>query len=357
MTDAASPQQLTDRQEKILALIVQTYVRRPEPVGSKSLTEIGMNVSSATIRNEMATLEALGFISQPHTSAGRIPTESGYRYFVRRLLDETELTPAERKAIADEFEKHARDLDSGLQIAVTTLARTAPGAALVTKPQVVSAQFKHVELIATQGRTVLLVLVLHGGSVLQQMLTLAEMLPQATLSAAAGRLNLLGERLTAEQIRQKARDVDQPLDREILELVADTMADADTPPLTVAYRDGLTEMLPEFDASEGMQQAIRIMEERTLSGAIAAGAAGHLGEKLDGVSVVIGGEGQFHEARHLSLIVARYGINGKATGILGVLGPTRMRYGRAIASVRYVAGLMSGMLIDIYGVGDANPEG
>jgi heat-inducible transcriptional repressor len=352
MSDASSLHQLTDRQEKILALIVQAYVRRPEPVGSKSLTEIGMNVSSATIRNEMAALEALGYISQPHTSAGRIPTESGYRYFVRRLLDETELLPAERKSIADEFETHARDLDSGLQLAVSTLARTAPGAALVTKPQALNSQFKHVELISTQGRTVLLVLVLYGGSVLQQMLTLAETLQQSALSAAAARLNLIGDKLTADQIRQKARTADQALDREILELIADTMADADSQPLMVAYRDGFTEMLREIDASEGVTQALRVMEEKTLFGTIAAGA---VGEQLDGVNVVIGGEGQYNEMRHLSLVLARYGINGQTTGMLGVLGPTRMRYGRAIASVRYVAGLVSGMLINIYG--EADPEG
>jgi heat-inducible transcriptional repressor len=346
MTDVPNPQQLTERQEKILALIVRSYVTRAEPVGSKALTESGMNVSSATIRNEMAELEALGYISQPHTSAGRIPTETGYRYFVRRLLDEGELPDEERRLIAEKFQSHTGDLDSGMRLAVATLARATHGAALVTKPQSSNGQFKHIELISTQGRLVLMVLVMYGGTVQQQMLTLAEPLSQEALSAVAARLNATCDRLTGEQIRQRARTLDTPLDREIMELVAETLAGVDAPP-AVAYREGLTGILGEFEASEGVQQAVRVLEEDNLLGAI---AGEQLGETVGGVQVVIGGEGRWQEVRHLSLVLTRYGVGNQATGMLGILGPTRMRYGRAIASVRYVAGLMSGMMTTLYGV-------
>lgn len=345
MVDEPTLAQLTDRQENILALIVRAYVTRPEPVGSKSLTEMGISSSSATVRNEMAVLEELGYISQPHTSAGRIPTETGYRYFVRRLLHDSELTADEQKTIADQFQARTGDLEAGLRLAVATLARTTHGAALVTKPQTASGQFKHIELISTQGRLVLMVLVMYGGTVRQQMLTLAETLAQDALSAAATRLNALCDKLNHDQIRQKARILDTLLDRELMELVAETMTDHDSIP-AVAYREGLTGIVSEFEASEGVQQAVRVMEEGSLLGAI---VGDQVGAQVGEVKVVIGGEGRWEEIRHLSIVLTRYGVDNQMTGMIGVLGPTRMRYGRAIASVRYVAGLMSGMLVNWYG--------
>lgn len=344
--DAVNPPQLTERQEKILALIVREYITRPEPVGSKYLADSGLNVSSATIRNEMAMLEELGFLASPHTSAGRVPTETGYRYFVKRLLTEGDLTPEEQRTISDEFHNSAADLESWMRLAVATLARTSHSAGLVTTPHALNSQFKHVELISTQGRLVLMVLVLYGGSVRQQMLTLAEALSQDTLSAVASRLNAVFDTLNSEQIRRKGRTFDAALDREVTDLIADTMYGADQRQHVVAYRDGLSDVLAEFTESEAAQQALRILEEHTVLSAIVSDPSG---EQINGVRVVIAGEGRWAEVRHLSLVLAGYGVIGQATGTLGVLGPTRMRYGRAIASVRYVAGLMSNLLIDVYG--------
>ncbi len=344
--DAVTPPQLTERQEKILALIVRAYITRPEPVGSKYLADTGLNVSSATIRNEMAVLEELGLVISPHTSAGRIPTEGGYRYFVKRLLNEVELSAEEQQTISADFHNSSADIEGWMRLAVSTLARTARSAALVTTPRANNIQFKHVELISTQGRLVLMVLVLYGGSVRQQMLTLADVLPQETLSTAANRLNSLCDTLNSEQVRLKGRTLDLPLEREVMELIAETLSDADSRQHVVAYRDGLSDVLAEFTESEAAQQALRFMEGQTLLSAIFSDAPG---EQIDGVQVMIGGEGRFAEVRHLSIILTRYGVTGQATGMLGVLGPTRMRYGRAIASVRYVAGLMSHLLIDVYG--------
>ncbi len=345
--DAMILPQLTERQEKILALIVREYTTRPEPVGSKYLADTGLNVSSATIRNDMVVLEEMGYIASPHTSAGRVPTEAGYRYFVKRLLNEVELSAEEQRGIADEFHKSA-DVQGWMRQAVATLARTAHSAALVTAPYASSSQFKHVELIATQGRLVLMVLVLYGGNVRQQMLTLADSLVQEVLSATASRLNALCDGLTAEQIRLKARTLDSPLEREVIDLIADTMQDADAYQHAIAYRDGLSDVLSEFTESAAAQQALRVLEEHSLIGAIFSEMLGEQSADVQDVQVVIGGEGRWSEIRHLSLVLTRYGVIGQATGMLGVLGPTRMRYGRAIASVRYVAGLMSHLLMDVY---------
>ena len=344
--DAADLPQLTERQEKILALVVQEFTNRPEPIGSKYLAEHFITtVSSATIRNDMATLEDLGFVAAPHTSAGRVPTEAGYRYFVRRLLNERELPEAEQQRIAEEFTQVSGDMAAWLRLAASSLARTSRSAAVVTAPRAFTSQFKHVEFIATQGRLVLMVMVLHGGDVRQQMLTLANVLPQEILSAASTRLNAIGEGLTGEQIRAKVRSADQELDRELLEIIADTLEEADNKQYPEAYRDGLSNVLPEFMESEGAQQALRLMEESPLLAGLFSEA---LNYNIGHVEVLIAGEGRWQQVRHISVVLSRYGVTGQASGTMAVFGPTRMRYGRAISAVRYVSGLISSLLVEVY---------
>ncbi|MCS6870166.1 MAG: heat-inducible transcriptional repressor HrcA [Anaerolineae bacterium] len=344
--DAAGLPELTERQEKILALIIREYTNKPEPVGSKFLAETHLsNLSSATIRNEMARLEELGLLAAPHTSAGRVPTEVGYRYFVRRLLSD-ELLPDEKQAIDSAFAPVANDLESGLRLAATLIARNAQGAALVTSPRAVSSQYKHLALLSTQGRVVMMVLVLHGGEVRQQMLTLAEPPSQELLSAIANQLNALCEGLNAEQVRSRAKQVENELAREIIEVIADVMDEADHAPVRFAYREGVSEVLTLFTESAGAQQAIRAIEEPQVLQDIVA----ELPDQAIGqVRVIIGGDGRWHDIQHLGMVISRYGVPKQTTGALLVLGPTRMRYGRAVATVRHVAGLISGMLLTIYG--------
>ncbi len=345
--DAIEPTHLTERQEKILALVVREYINKPEPVGSKYLADNFLtNISSATIRNDLAALEELGYVTAPHTSAGRVPTEAGYRYFVKRLLDEGELPAEEQKSIANEFSQAPNEIEQWMQFSAATLARTSRGAALVTAPYAHSSQFKHLELISTQGRLVLMVLVLNGGNVRQQMLTLADALPQEALSIAAQHLNIVCDGLTVDQLHAKLRVIDNELERDILEILVDTLDETDHREHVTTYRNGLSDMLTEFTESEGRQQALRLMEEHSvLTGILSEALSNDIGH----VQVVIAGEGRWNEVRHLSMVLSRYGISGRATGTLTVLGPTRMRYGRAISAVRYISGLMSNFLFDIYG--------
>jgi heat-inducible transcriptional repressor len=351
--DAAETPQLTERQERILALVVREYTTNPEPVGSKLLAEKFLtNISSATIRNDLAVLEELGYVVSPHTSAGRIPTEAGYRYFVKRLLDEGELPEEEQQIIANEFSLIPTNVEQWMQHAVITLARASRGAALVTSPRAVSSQFKHIELISTQGRLVLMVLVLYGGDVRQQMLTLAETLTQDELSAATRHLNNICDGLTGAQMRTRVRAADKELEREVLDIIADVLEETDHKQNFVTYREGLSDVLPEFTESEGAQQVLRLLEERSILSGIVSEV---LDQRLGRVEVVIAGEGRWNEVTHLSMVLSRYGVHGQATGTLGILGPTRMRYGRAISAVRYVAGLMSNLLVDVYGPSQIEP--
>jgi len=350
--DADHLPELTKRQETILGLIVRAYTEKPEPVSSKHLAEAyTLGVSSATIRNEMSVLEELGYIRAPHTSAGRIPSENGYRYFVSRLLDHSALSKSEETHIAERFRALPTSVEQWMRFAATMLARTARSASLVTSPTVESARFKHVELVSIQGRLVLMVLVLHGGMVHQRMLNLAEPIPQSRLADVAAHINTLLLDLYANQIRLKG--VQLPLlEREIVELIAELMERADTQPAQTIYQDGLSEIISTFQDDEGALQAVRVFEERAFLDIL----LGELGSEAvnDDIRVIVAGDGHYEELNRLSFVFSSYGIPGKMSGAIGVLGPTHINYGRAISSVRYVSSVMSGMLEDLYQLGDAS---
>ncbi len=339
--------ELTPRQKMVLSLVVREYVKSASPVSSRALvTHYGLQVSTATVRNELARLEELGYLTHPHTSAGRVPTHKGYNHFVERLLGEVELPLHERRTIAHQFHQARRDFEQWMPLAASVLARTARGAALATAPQAAQSCYKHLQLISTQGRLVLLVLVLRGGTVKQQILTLPEPLNQEALNEASDRMNQHLNGLTADEIQLHLRDL-PPFEANVAELVMDIMHRADTRTAGIVYRDGLSEVLqqPEFSEGEHAQGLIRVMEEQSFLEAVLADA---LSPEIGNVRVLIGGEGRWDELRACSLVLGRYGVAGFATGALGVVGPTRMLYGRAISVVRFVAGLLSDMVYDMY---------
>ncbi len=345
MRETVSP--ITARQKTILALIVREYTETAQPVGSKRLTDrYSLGVSSATVRNEMATLTDSGYLRQPYTSAGRIPTEVGYRYFVRRLLGETELPMAEKRLISHQFHQVPIDMDEWLRLSASILAQHSSVASLVTTPRPERALFKHLELISIKDRQVLLVLVLQGGDVRQQMLTLSDIWDQTKLAMTAAEITKLCAGMDAQDIQlQSERKSD--LLQDISRLVAEMMALADEVWTGEIYRDGLTNVLaqPEFAGSESARPALRLLEERGFLDEVLAHV---LSPNINGVQVMIGGEGGWEELRDCSMVLTRYGAPDFAVGALGVLGPTRMAYGRTISTVRYVAGLLSELVIETF---------
>ena len=155
--------ELTERQKLILALVIRDYIETAQPVGSKHLPEAyDLDVCSATVRNEMLALTDMGYLRQPHTSAGRVPTEEGYRYFVRQLMGQTELPATTKRTITHQFYQAGHDVDRWMRLAASVLAHQSQAASLVTAPHPEQARFKHLELIGTSGRQVLMVLVLVG---------------------------------------------------------------------------------------------------------------------------------------------------------------------------------------------------
>ncbi len=340
-------EELTPRQETLFGLLVQEYVKTAAPVGSRTLVErYGLQVSPATVRNDLARLEELGYLAHPHTSAGRVPTDEGYRYFVARLLDDVVLPAHEQRTIAHQFHQARQEYEQWMPLAASVLMHTARSAALVTAPQVAESRYKHLQLIATQGRLVLLILVLRGGMVKQQMLNLVEPLEQQVLSEASDRLNQLCAGLSAGEIEARLETL-PPLEAEVARLVVDVMHNADLGAGGQVYRDGLSAVLeePEFAEGERAHGLLRVLEERSYLESILSDV---LGPEVGHVRVVIGGEGRWEELRACSMVLVRYGVTGFATGALGVVGPTRMFYGRAISAVRFVAGLLSDLVYDLY---------
>jgi heat-inducible transcriptional repressor len=341
-------EELNSRQQMILGLVVREHVSTAAPVGSKGLADkFKLGVSSATIRNELARLEEMGYLTHPHTSAGRLPTEKGYRYFVERLMGDSELPLDERRTIAHQFHQVQQDVEQWMRLAAAVLARTARNAALITAPQASRARFKHVQLISTHGQMVLLILVLQDGSVKQEMLTLAQTLSQESLDEVSRRVNNTCENLSAEGIAT-LRPTLPAFEAEISGVLADILQQTELRTTSPVYRDGLAEVLkqPEFERREESETLLRVMEAH--SSVLEEVLANAVSPYVGGVQVVIGGEGRWQELRDYSLVLARYGVPDQATGALGVLGPTRMPYGRAISAVRYVADLMSDLISDLY---------
>ncbi len=338
---------ISERQETILALVIHHYIDSAQPVGSKRLvTLFRLGVSPATVRNEMATLGDVGLLTQPHTSAGRIPTEEGYRYFVHKLLGDTDLSTDEKHTISHQFHQAKGNIEDWLRLAASILARRSSVASLVTAPHPDSAIFKHLELIATQRRQVLLVLVLEGGEVHQQMLTIETPDDQTRLSDLASQISQLCLGKSAVAIARMSAG-EKGLLGQILAYVAQIMKHADSLSAGEIYRDGLANVLgqPEFAGSEEARNALRLLEERSFLEEVVSKV---LSPKVGGVQVVIGGEGAWDELKDCSIILSRYGAQGYATGALGVLGPTRMAYGKIISTMQYVARIMSALVRDTF---------
>jgi len=346
---------LTERQRILLTLIVREYIETAQPVGSKTIVErYKLDMSPATVRNELSALTEMGYLRQPHTSAGRVPTEEGYRYFVTHVVYQADLPGPARDTISHQFYQARQDVEQWMPLAASILAHHSRAASIVTAPHSERLHFKHVELIATQGRQVLMVLVMAGGEVSQQILTLAEPVGQERLSAAADRLNQVCLGKTTEEIAALPARTDA-LDKDILTLALQDMNRGEQRVSGEIYLDGLTNVLsePEFLESDDARRAVRLFEERSLLQDLLARTTQNAG--VGGVQVLIGGEGKWEELKQCSVVLARYGIPGLATGTLGVFGPMRMPYARTIPTVRFMADLLSGLVSETM-VGEENEQ-
>lgn len=335
---------MTTRRQKLLQLLVREYVDTGKPVGSNTLVaRYNAPISSATIRNEMVMLEEMGYVVQPHTSGGRVPTDQGYRYYVHNLMPNRSLAQSDQVMIRHQFRQVEGQLDSMVEFAASVLSSTSGMASIVTAPKTHVARLRHFELISLQPRLALLILVTQESAVRQMMLHLPYEVEQPILSALADDRVAMLRGLDSKEIEPHAA-VAEGVDQFVLQQIVSGLRTMDSVQDTPMRHSGIDKMLsqPEFHGSDG-QLVLELMHGSAL-----------LGELLpqlipgDDVQVFIGEENPAQALRNFGIVIATYGIDGEVTGLLGVLGPTRMRYWHSIPSVRYMARLMSDLMADLY---------
>ncbi len=338
-----SPQlpELDLRQRDILRAVIREYIATAQPVASNALVRrYGLGVSSATVRNELALLEDLGLLTHPHTSAGRVPTDLGYRYFIESLMAGPGLRPEEQLTVSHQFQQAQRDSAEWLRLAASILARLTVEASIVTPPAATRSALRHVEAVPINERRFLLVAVLEGGGVQQQLLELRDPIGVDALRALSRRL--VDEYRGADAVRLRASiERESGLAREVLEALAGVLEEHDTARAQDVYYDGIQNILaqPEFFQSERIRDMLGLLEDRTRFAELLPPALGD-GE----IHVAIGSEHRLEPLRGCSVIFGRYGDRRGVIGYVGVVGPTRMDYARSIGAVRYVGALMSDLV-------------
>jgi heat-inducible transcriptional repressor len=342
-------EKLSERQKMILSMVIHEYIQSASPVGSKNLVDrYNMGVSSATVRNELAALTDLGYLQQPHTSAGRVPTEEGYRHFVERLQQGSDLPESMRRMISHQFYQTRHDVEQWAKLAASVLATQSHAASVVTAPHPINAKFKHLELIATHGLQVLLVLVLYGGEVHQHVISMDEPVTQELLSETSRALTERFCGMSSDEVERNLQELNE-LQAMFAEYILTNMKQTDSLSAGEVFLDGLTNVMsePEFSDSIEVRRALQLLEERSLLNELLERTI--LPGTIGGVQVLIGGEGIFDELRQFSVILSSYGASGLSTGTIGVLGPMRMSYGRSISMVRFLSHLMSDLVVETLG--------
>jgi heat-inducible transcriptional repressor len=334
-----------DRKLAVLRAIVEDYVSTQEPVGSRALVERhGLGVSPATVRNDMAALEDEGFITQPHTSAGRIPTDKGYRLFVDRLSQVKPLSAAEKRAIATLLEG-AIDLDDVVQRSVRLLAQLTRQVAIVQYPTLSRSTVRHVELVTLASTRLLLVLILSTGRVEQRVVELPEPLDDETVARVRLALNraAVGEKLT--DAAERLADVPEQYDAEdrppvtaIVAVLIEAMSDHRSDERVVV---GGTANLARF--GDGFDPSIKPMLEALEEHVVLLKLLGEATSPST-LTVRIGHEVPYQELSTTSVVATGYGPGDEALATLGIVGPTRMDYPSTIATVRAVARYVSKIL-------------
>ncbi len=339
------------RSQAILRAVIEEYVTTAAPVGSHALVErYRLGVSSATVRAVLAELEAAGMLMHPHTSAGRVPTEHGYRYYVESIVDSVPLPPVEQLMIRHQFGQVEYASEHWFRLAATTLASVTRAAGLATPAKPTSAHLRRLDLVSISDRLASLILVLREGALKQVLITLDHPADQEELSAVANLLNELLDGLTADQAELvlAALDEDDPatdLPRRVGQRVLRALQEFDGAAIEELFSDGLLNVMaaPEFAQSEKLRRVFAALENRAYLAKLIAGVAGS-----GRVCVFIGSENPAEEMADVSLVLAPYGHPGRAVGVVGVLGPTRMAYPQAIGTVRFVSGLMNELIDHLY---------
>ena len=330
----------TKRRESILKIIVSEYIGTVAPVGSETIVyKYGLGLSSATVRNDMAALEDEGFIKRPHPSAGAIPSDKGYRYYVESILDTAKLSPAEQQTIRHQFHQIEGSLEEWTRLAASIITEGVRNVAIATFPKSPRSRIKRLELVLLHDYLALLILILQQAQVKRQVIHLSEAHTQDDLILAANVLNDRFDGLTLVGIRARERQL-TPLEQQVMDATKRIMQEQERKAFEEPYVDGLRYLLgqPEFAGSDMARRLMELFEGGAFFKGIIPGVL-----TSEGLRVIIGDENQDEVLRHCSLVLGSYGVPGIISGMIGVLGPTRLAYGRAIANVEFISTLLGQM--------------
>jgi heat-inducible transcriptional repressor len=337
-----SESMLTQRQELVLRRLVEDHLDGGQPVGSKSLSA-AFEWGPSTIRHELANLEELGLLAHPHTSAGRVPTEAGYRYFVDRLL------PADPPGPGLPLSLVRREIDEAMRVTTETLSQVTNLLAIVSAPPIETSTIRHIEVLALQPQVLMVVVITSTGGVSKRLFTFGRPVDTGLADWAASYLNerLVGLGLGARMLHQRLHDPSlSATEREFLDALAPVFTELEESALENLYVEGTGKLLTIERLSDltDLNLLMDMLERRVALLEVLRNAltAPH------NVAVRIGAENESPALRSLALVAASYGLPQRSLGAVSVIGPLRMDYGRAIRSVRDAALQLSSYIADVY---------
>ena len=330
---------LTARQQTVLQIIVDEYVLAPLPVASDVVTlKMPTRLSSATVRNEIALLAEEGYINRPHTSAGGVPSDKGYRAYVESLGDNLEPSFQVKQTIREHFSEAGLDVEATGRTAARLLAELVHTMAISTIPFTRMPRWRHLEVVHIQGLLVLLIMVMQGSTKLRQLpVLLKEPVTQDQLTRISNKLNFEFDGLSINQIKARDVELSQP-ERDIAGVAVDLLKREDETSLPNHFIDGLRHMFsyPELSQGTRAQSVAELLEYQQLVPLLIAEAP-----ETGAVRVNIGSENRNDILSPFTVVFARYDTPSEGSGVIGVMGPTRFKYATAITNVRYLASVMT----------------
>jgi heat-inducible transcriptional repressor len=337
---------MEQRKQEILKAVVREFTVSAIPVGSQALvTRHFLNLSSATVRNELSELADLGYLIQPHTSAGRIPTDRGYRYFVDFLMDLQPVPAQVESFIQGELRLAPGDPQALLERVATTVAAVTQNAAIASLPHGPPARIKHLDLVSLEPTEVLVILLVEGNLIRQHVIPVGEPATQAQLSRLANKLNreLLGQ--DREILALRLQRLGPGLEREIIARLTETLELFERGAETLVLHDGVRNLLrqPEFAEASRLHDVLEVLEETRYLATLLQELVGD-----SDMQIVIGSENVTTQLRSCTLVLTTYGPTRRIRGVLGVVGPTRMDYGQVVGRLQTVARSASERMADLY---------
>lgn len=340
-------EQLDERSKRILKELVSLYCLTGEPVGSRTLSKkTKLGLSPATIRNVLADLEQLGYISQPHTSAGRVPTDRGYRFYVNHLMRNYDLNTSQKEMIESQIQHQGGDLQNLLLLTTELMSHLSHSIALAVTPNLEKLVLENIEFVQINSCRVLTIVICRGGVVTNKVIDLDEPLTQADLTRIANYIKSEFNSQSLPTIRKRILDLMKQEQSQYDQLIKRAMilsrkileATADTENLVVTGAAQLVHY-PEFANIQATRGILEALEEKSKIVRILTKFI-----EGEGIHIVIGSETGDPELKGLSLISSPYRYHDEAVGTLGVLGPTRMEYGRVVPLVEHIAKVVSNIL-------------